>query len=142
MVLFGYDPILNKKEPHNKLLSVLQKFLLKKKFINSLLVTVVVQFTAKTTNSEKAIYFLSLMPCSINKLKPHMLFTCKSFMSFNFTWKKNCSRNDGDPMPPSSLLSFSATLKGTVFDFPVIRKRLSMETDLLSGYIEGLFLVT
>ena len=31
MVLFGYDPILNKKEPHNKLLSVLQKFLLKTK---------------------------------------------------------------------------------------------------------------
>ena len=26
------------------------------------------QFTAKTTNSEKAIYFLSLMSCSINKL--------------------------------------------------------------------------
>ena len=40
---------------------------------------VVAQFTAKTTNSEKAIYFLTLMPCSINRLKPHMLFSCKNF---------------------------------------------------------------
>ena len=30
--------------------------------------TVVARFTAKTTNSEKAIYFLSLTYCSINKL--------------------------------------------------------------------------
>ena len=29
----------------------------------------VAQLTAKTTNSEKTIYFLSLMSCSINKLK-------------------------------------------------------------------------
>ena len=36
-----------------------------------LLVNVVAQFTAKTTNSEKAIYFLSL--------KSHVLFTGKSF---------------------------------------------------------------
>ena len=36
-----------------------------------LLVNVVAQFTAKTTNSEKAIYFLSL--------KSHLLFTGKSF---------------------------------------------------------------
>ena len=66
----------------------------------------VAQFTAKTTNSEKAIYFLSLMPCSINKLKPHMLFTCKNFMSFDFTWKKNCSRKWWGPnasLPPFSL---------------------------------------
>ena len=34
-----------------------------------MLVTVIAQFTAKITNSEKAIYFLSLMSCSINKLK-------------------------------------------------------------------------
>ena len=40
----------------------------------------VVQFTAKTTNLEKAIYFLSLMPSPINKPKSQMLFTCKSFM--------------------------------------------------------------
>ena len=34
---------------------------------NLLLVTAVAQFNAKTTNSEKAIFFLSLMSCSINK---------------------------------------------------------------------------
>ena len=34
-----------------------------------LLVTVIAQFTVKTTNLEKAIYFLSLTSCSINKLK-------------------------------------------------------------------------
>ena len=44
-----------------------------------LLVTVVAQFTAKTTNSEKAAYFLSLIFCSMNKLKPHMLFSFKNF---------------------------------------------------------------
>ena len=34
-----------------------------------LLVTVVAQFTVKTTNLEKAIYLLSLISCSINTLK-------------------------------------------------------------------------
>ena len=42
-----------------------------------LLVTVVAQFTAPFT-SEKAMYFLSLISCSINKLKSH-IFTCKSW---------------------------------------------------------------
>ena len=37
----------------------------------------VAQFTAKTANSEKAIYILSLISCSIKKLKSHMLLTCK-----------------------------------------------------------------
>ena len=32
-----------------------------------MLVTVIAQFTAKVTNLEKAIYFLSIMSCSINK---------------------------------------------------------------------------
>ena len=57
--------------------------------MNSLLLNVIAQFTAKTTNSEKAIYFLSLMSCSINKLKSQMFFTCKNFMFSDFTWKKN-----------------------------------------------------
>ena len=48
-----------------------------------LLVTAVVRLTAKTTNSEKAIYFLSLISCSINKLKSHILFTCKCFTKTN-----------------------------------------------------------
>ena len=67
-----------------------------------LFVTVIAQFTAKITNSEKAIYFLSLCHlrlslmlstfchlCSINTLKSHMFFTRKSFMFSDFTWKKN-----------------------------------------------------
>ena len=44
-----------------------------------LLVAVVAQFTAKTTNLEKAIYFVVLISCSINKLMAHILFICKSF---------------------------------------------------------------
>ena len=48
-----------------------------------LLVTAVAQLTLKTTNSEKANYFLSLISCCINKLKSHILFTCKSFTKIN-----------------------------------------------------------
>ena len=40
----------------------------------------IAQFAARTTNSEKAMYFLSLMSYSINKLKSHMFFTCKNVM--------------------------------------------------------------
>ena len=47
---------------------------------NSLLVTVVPQFRAKTRNSEKDIYFLSRISCSMNKLKSHVLFTCQNFV--------------------------------------------------------------
>ena len=47
---------------------------------NLLLVTVIAQFTAKMKNSEKSIYFLSFMSCSINKLKSHLFFTCKNSM--------------------------------------------------------------
>ena len=43
------------------------------------LVIVIAQFTAKTTNSEKAISFLSLIFCSTNNLKSRMLLTCKDF---------------------------------------------------------------
>ena len=49
----------------------------------------VAQFTVKTTNSERAVYFLSLMSCSINKLKSRMLLTCTNFIFFDFTSKKN-----------------------------------------------------
>ena len=44
-----------------------------------MLVIVVVQFIAKTTNSEKTIYFFSLMHCSTNKLKSHTSFKCENF---------------------------------------------------------------
>ena len=49
-----------------------------------MLVTVVVQFTTKTTNSKTVVYFLSLMPYSINKLKSYMLFTSKNFVFSEF----------------------------------------------------------
>ena len=61
----GYDLTLIKKR-HIKLLFVFIKVLIK--LTNSLLVTVVTQFTAKTGNSKKALYFLSYMSCSINKV--------------------------------------------------------------------------
>ena len=41
------------------------------------MVTVVAQITAKTTHSEKAIKFVSLISCSTNKQRFHMLFKCK-----------------------------------------------------------------
>ena len=65
----GYDLTLIIKSHILNCYSFLLKFLKNK---NSLLVTVVVQFTAKTTNSWKVIYFLSLMSCSINKRNSHM----------------------------------------------------------------------
>ena len=72
------------------------------------MVTVVAQFTAKTINSEKAIYFLSLMSCSMKKLKSHMLFTSKNFMFSDFPWKIIfCSRKCCLGLPPfSTVLQF------------------------------------
>ena len=72
------------------------------------------QFTAKTTNSEKAIYFLPLMSCSINKLKPQMFLERKNFMFSYFAWKKTFAPGNGGGAgtpcpPPCSLLS--TTLK-------------------------------
>ena len=43
-----------------------------KKLTNSLLVTLVAECYKETTNTEKAIYFLSLMSCSVNELKSQM----------------------------------------------------------------------
>ena len=56
-----------------KLLFVFTKVLIKNKNL------------LQTTNSEKAIYFLSLRSCSINKLKSYMLVTCKNFVFSDFT---------------------------------------------------------
>ena len=65
-----------------------------------LLVTVVAQFTAKTTNSEKAIYFLSL--------KSHVLFTGKSFTKIlcfpiNVEKKYLLQQMEGGRPPPPPL---------------------------------------
>ena len=89
---FIFDLTLIKKNHTLNCHSFLHKFLLKTKITNSMLVTVIAQFTAKTTNSEKAIYFLSIMCCSINKLKSHLLFTCKNFVLWFFVEKKFCCR--------------------------------------------------
>ena len=51
---FVFDLTLIKKSHTLKCYSFLHKFLLKTKITNSLLVTVIAQFTAKTTNPEKA----------------------------------------------------------------------------------------
>ena len=85
----GYDLTLIKKSHTRNCYLFSQKFLLKTKTYKLLLVTVVAQFTAKTANSEKAIYFLSLTSCSINKLKSQMLFTYKNFMFSDFTGGKS-----------------------------------------------------
>ena len=84
----GYDLTLIKKSHTLNCYSFPQTFLLKTKLTNSLLVTVIAQFTAKTTDSLNAIYFLSLMSCSKNKLRCHMLFSRKKKKSQFFVEKK------------------------------------------------------
>ena len=78
---FGYDlTVIKRSHIINCHLFLQKSYLNKNKFTNLLLVTVVAQFTAKTTNSEKAIYFLSFMSYSINKPKPIKLFTSNDFI--------------------------------------------------------------
>ena len=67
------------------------------------------------TNSAKAIYFLSLMSCSINKLKSHMLYTCKNFMFSDFTWKKNICSRKCRTFPYGPVLSFWIVKKSWPF---------------------------
>ena len=63
----------------------------------------VAQFTAKTANSEKAIYILSLISCSIKKLKSHMLLTCK----YVYVVKKFCTGKwGGGELAPPALAPF------------------------------------
>ena len=63
--------------------------------MNSLLATVVAQFTTTTTNSKKAVYFLSIISYSVNKLKVYMLFTSKNLVFSNFV-----QENGGETGPP------------------------------------------
>ena len=68
--------------------------------MNSLLATVVAQFTTTTTNSKKAVYFLSIISYSVNKLKVYMLFTSKNLVFSNFV-----PENGGETGPPPLLPS-------------------------------------
>ena len=61
----------------------------------------VAKFTAKTTNSEIAIYFLSLMFYSINKLKFHMLFTFTNVMFPILRRKKVFAPGNGGGRQPT-----------------------------------------
>ena len=83
---FVFDLILIRKSHTLNCYLFLHNFLLKTKITNSLLVTLIIQFTAKMTNLEKAIYFLSIRSCSINRLKSHLLFTHKNFLFYDFIW--------------------------------------------------------
>ena len=67
-------------------LLIFTKVLISKTKTYLLLITLVAKFTVKTTNSEFDIYFLSLMSCSTNSQKSHILFTCKNFMFSDFLY--------------------------------------------------------
>ena len=89
-----------------------------------MLVTVIAHFTAERTNSEKAIYLLSLLSCSTYKLKSHMFFTCKNCMFSDFMRKKNFAPENGappppppPPAPPPPPLPFPTTLSQHIFLF-------------------------
>ena len=64
------------------------------------MVTVVALYFGKSTNSEKAIYFLLLMSCSINKLKSHIIFTCclRVFLGFPILRGKKIAPGNGGGM--------------------------------------------
>ena len=76
----SYDLTLIKKSHTRGLIKKQNLTLVRFRCFNSLLVIVVPQFRAKTRNSEKDIYFLSRISCSMNKLKSHVLFTCQNFV--------------------------------------------------------------
>ena len=77
----------------------------------------IAKLTDKTTNSEKAIYFLSLM--ATNKLKSHMLFIRKDFTLSNFTKKKTFASEDsggtGAPPTPRSPLFLCGPVLALMF---------------------------
>ena len=87
-ISFVFDLTLIKRSHTLNCYSFLHKFLLKTKITISLLVTVIAQFPGRKTNSEKGIYFLSIMSFSINKLKSYLFFTCKN-LRFIVLCRKN-----------------------------------------------------
>ena len=92
------------------------------------MVTVIAQFTAKTTNSEKSIYFLSLMLCSINKLNCHMLFSCKNLFFQILREKKASPGNGGGPGAPLRSPPFCTALlmKNLIFCTAFSKKTLKV----------------
>ena len=80
----GYHLTVIKKSQVLSYRSLLQKFSLKTEIYNLLLVNMVSQFTSKTINFRKVVYFLSLMSYSLNKPRSQILFTSKIFVFFDF----------------------------------------------------------
>ena len=110
---FVFDLTLIKKSHTLNCCSFVHKFLLKAKIANSLFVTAITQFTAKATNSKKAIYFLSIMSFSINKLKSHLLFTCKNLCFMILCGKKSFAPGNVPPPLSPVLPAFSMGLHHT-----------------------------
>ena len=82
----------------------------------------VAQFVAKPTNSEKAIYFLLLKSCLINKWS----LICKSFMFYCFLWKRtNFAPGNGRggwrslplPLPPPVCHFFPTLELSFIFNY-------------------------
>ena len=78
-----------------------------------MLATVVAQFTTTTTNSKKAVYFLSIISYSVNKLKVYMLFTSKNLVFSNFV-PENGGETGPPPCSPVSLALCLFTLESSI----------------------------
>ena len=78
-----------------------------------MLATVVAQFTTTTTNSKKAVYFLSIISYSVNKLKVYMLFTSKILVFSNFV-PENGGETGPPPCSPVSLALCLFTLESSI----------------------------
>ena len=84
----------------------------------------VAQFSVKTTNSKKAIEFLSLMSCSIHKLKSLPCYSRSKIVYFRFYAKKNFVPGNGAPPagwlllpPPLSMALRYKVYLGKLFFF-------------------------
>ena len=91
---YGYDFILIKKNHTLNCYSFFQKLLLKTKpyklVVGNAVVSMVAQFTVKTINLEKV-----LISYSMNKLKFHILLTCKNFVFRLYVGKKIFAQGNG-----------------------------------------------
>ena len=91
--------------------SFLQKFLLETKTYKLVVGHCDSSIYCEKNISEKVIYFLSLLPCSVKKLIPHMLFTCQNSIFSDFTWKKKFAPGSSRGLtsfPPPSPFLYSA----------------------------------